>query len=87
MSNHSEEDREVAHINDQEMEPDFDVDPSDEAMLQEEMVDLTDILEQYLATEDGETISMSLVGVRKQLETQNKILIKLVKALEVIAKK
>jgi len=48
---------------------------------------VSEVLEQYLATADGETVAMSLASLRIQMETQNRILIKMAKALEAISKK
>ena len=43
---------------------------------------VSEVLEQYLATDDGETVGMSLASIRIQMETQNRILVKMVKTFE-----
>ena len=55
---------------DEEDEEDFEFD-------EEEGMDLGAILAPFLATEDGQTICTALVSIAKQLENQNKILIKM----------
>lgn len=43
---------------------------------------LGDLVASLLATPDGETVASALVGIREQLETQNRILIKIFSALK-----
>ena len=42
----------------------------------------SEVLEQYLATDEGETVAMSMASMRMQMETQNRILVKMVQAFE-----
>jgi hypothetical protein len=42
-----------------------------------ETLDMTDIITSLLATEDGDTVCSALVNIASQLQTQNKILIKM----------
>lgn len=44
--------------------------------------DIADIAASLLATPDGDTVASALVGIREQLETQNRILIKIFSALK-----
>jgi hypothetical protein len=44
-------------------------------------MDLTAVLEPFLATEDGQTICTALVSISKHMENQNKILIKMLTAI------
>ncbi len=55
---------------DEEDEEDFEFE-DDEGM------DLGAVLAPFLATEDGQTVCTALVSIAKQLENQNKILIKM----------
>ena len=42
-----------------------------------ETLDMADIITSLLATEDGDTVCSALVNIASQLQTQNKILIKI----------
>jgi|TARA_B110000444_G_scaffold255232_1_gene289189 hypothetical protein len=42
-----------------------------------ETLDMADIITSLLATEDGDTVCSALVNIASQLQTQNKILIKM----------
>jgi hypothetical protein len=56
--------------------------PEDEEMdFEDEGVDLLDALGQMFTTEDGETLPSILLGLKQTLEMQNKILIKILSAL------
>jgi hypothetical protein len=44
-------------------------------------MDLTAVLEPFLATEDGQTICTALVSLSKHMEMQNKILVKMLSAI------
>jgi DNA gyrase subunit A len=48
----------------------------------EEEVDLVSLMTSLLATEDGETICTALVTIGQQLQTQNKILIKILSEIK-----
>jgi len=50
-------------------------------------MDLGAVLEPFLATEDGQTICTALVSLSKHMENQNKILIKLLSAVQKLADK
>ena len=43
----------------------------------DEPVDITELMTSLLATEDGDTVCSALVNIANQLQTQNKILIKM----------
>ena len=42
-----------------------------------ESIDITELMTSLLATEDGDTVGSALVNIANQLQTQNKILIKM----------
>jgi hypothetical protein len=42
-----------------------------------ESIDITELMTSLLATEDGDTVCSALVNIANQLQTQNKILIKM----------
>ena len=65
-------------------DPDLEMEeiPEDEEMeFDDEGVDLLDALGQMFTTEDGETLPSILLGLKQTLEMQNKILIKILTAL------
>lgn len=47
----------------------------------EDFMDMGGMLAQVLATEDGDTVCSALVGIAKGIETQNKILVKILSKL------
>jgi hypothetical protein len=62
-----------------------DIDEDDEEGFDEDeagLGDIADIAASLLATPDGDTVASALVGIREQLETQNRILIKIFSALK-----
>tara|TARA_Y100000389_G_C17301416_1_gene433179 strand:+ start:252 stop:503 length:252 start_codon:yes stop_codon:yes gene_type:complete len=55
----------------------------DELMMDlEDDMDMGDMLTSLLATEDGDTVCTALVAIGQQLQTQNKILIKILSELK-----
>jgi hypothetical protein len=46
------------------------------------MGDIADMAASLFATPDGDTVASALVGIREQLETQNRILIKILTTLK-----
>lgn len=67
MSSHTEEIEDGEIVEDSE----------EEEMMFEEEVDIASLMTSLLATEDGETVCTALVSIAQQLQTQNKILIKM----------
>jgi len=65
---------------DLEGEEDDEDDISSEDMDEEE-VDIGEILINALETPDGETVCTALLGIKEQMEIQNKILVKILKSL------
>jgi hypothetical protein len=61
-------------MSDEECEEELDLD-----MMQE--IDFAELLSKLLATEEGETVATSLSKIANSLETQNKLLVKLVSHL------
>jgi hypothetical protein len=51
---------------------------------EEEGLDLLDALGSWFTTEDGETVATALVGLRTAVEMQNKIMVKMLSALNKI---
>lgn len=71
MSSHPEEIEDGEIVEDSEEE---------EVMFEDEDdggVDIASLMTSLLATEDGETVCSALVSIAQQLQTQNKILIKM----------
>ena len=65
-------------------EIDLDMDDEDDEDLSsddEDEVDLGEILINALETPDGETVCTALLGIKEQMEIQNKILVKILKSL------
>lgn len=69
-------------IEDSELSTDDDVDDELMEIEDEEEVDLVSLMTSLLATEDGETICTALVTIGQQLQTQNKILIKILSEIK-----
>jgi hypothetical protein len=67
-------------VSDEEEEEDIEFD-EDEEFFQEEM-DLAGLMSSLLATPDGDTVCSALVNLCYQLETQNKILIKMLAKMQ-----
>jgi len=65
---------------------DEDEDEDDEGFDDDEEVpglgDIAEMAASLLATPEGDTVASALVGIREQLETQNRILIKIFSALK-----
>jgi len=76
-----EEDDEVeeGEIVSEEEDLEFD---EDEDFFQEEDMDLVGLMSSLLATPDGDTVCSALVNLCYQLETQNKILIKMLAKMQ-----
>ena len=70
MASEPEEFDDDEELDDEEMEEEFDMG-----------MDLTAVLEPFLATEDGQTICTALVSISKHMEMQNKILVKMLTAI------
>ena len=54
----------------------------DEDFFQEEEMDIAGLMSSLLATPDGDTVCSALVNLCYQLETQNKILIKMLAKMQ-----
>lgn len=81
-----EEDEEEEFDEDEDEEqPEFE-DDDDEIFIDdepiEEFMDLGHILGSVLTTEDGETVCTALVNISKQIEMQNRIMIKILAQLQ-----
>ena len=68
-------------VSDEEEEEDIEFD-EDEEFFQEEEMDLAGLMSSLLATSDGDTVCSALVNLCYQLETQNKILIKMLAKMQ-----
>jgi len=68
---------------DDEIDLDMDEDEDDEDLSSDDddEVDLGEILINALETPDGETVCTALLGIKEQMEIQNKILVKILKSL------
>jgi hypothetical protein len=68
-------------VSEEEEEEDLEFD-EDEDFFQEEEMDLAGLMTSLLATPDGDTVCSALVNLCYQLETQNKILIKMLAKMQ-----
>lgn len=76
MSTQPEEIEEGEIISDEELSVSEDEEePVDD--FEGESIDITELMTSLLATEDGDTVCSALVNIANQLQTQNKILIKM----------
>ena len=59
-------------------------DDEDDNMFEDEpyMMDMGGLLSSVLATEDGDTVCSALVNISRQMEVQNKILIKMLSQMQ-----
>lgn len=57
-------------------------DEEDEELFEDNEVDVPTLMTSLLATEDGDTICTALVNIGLQLQTQNKILIKMLSQMK-----
>lgn len=77
---------EIEEIEDEEsIVDDLDLDlemPDDDD--EEYMMDMGGLLSSILATEDGDTVCSALVNISRQMEVQNKILIKMLSQMQKI---
>ena len=81
-----EPNEEIEEIEDEEsIVDDLDLDlemPDDDD--EEYMMDMGGLLSSVLATEDGDTVCSALVNISRQMEVQNKILIKMLSQMQKI---
>jgi len=77
---------EIEEIEDEEsIVDDLDLDlemPDDDDDDEEYMMDMGGLLSSVLATEDGDTVCSALVNISRQMEVQNKILIKMLSQMQ-----
>ena len=83
-----EEIEEEEEIEDEEsIVDDLDLDlemPDDDDDDEEYMMDMGGLLSSVLATEEGDTVCSALVNISRQMEVQNKILIKMLSQMQKI---
>ena len=76
----------IEEIEDEEsIVDDLDLDlemPDDDDDDEEYMMDMGGLLSSVLATEDGDTVCSALVNISRQMEVQNKILIKMLSQMQ-----
>ena len=75
------EEGEIVEDEDEEEDLDFEGD-EDYFQEEDESMDLAGLMTSLLATPDGDTICSALVNLCNQLETQNKILIKMLARMQ-----
>jgi ATP-dependent RNA circularization protein (DNA/RNA ligase family) len=77
---------EIEEIEDEEsIVDDLDLDlemPDDDDDDEEYMMDMGGLLSSVLVTEDGDTVCSALVNISRQMEVQNKILIKMLSQMQ-----
>lgn len=84
MSSHPEEieageivvDEEEEEMSEEEMSEEGDM------MFEEEGTDIAGLMTSLMATEEGDTVCTALVSISQQLQTQNKILIKMLSLMK-----
>ena len=76
----NEEEESIVDDLDLDLERPDDDDDDDE----EYMMDMGGLLSSVLATEDGDTVCSALVNISRQMEVQNKILIKMLSQMQKI---
>jgi len=72
-------------VTDEDEEEDFDIEEDEGVFFEEdedEGMDLAGLMSSLLATPDGDTVCSALVNLCYQLETQNKILIKMLAKMQ-----
>ena len=72
-------------VSDEEEEEDFEIEEDEGDFFEEdedEGMDLAGLMSSLLATPDGDTVCSALVNLCYQLETQNKILIKMLSKMQ-----
>jgi hypothetical protein len=82
-----EEIEENSEIEDEESivdDLDLDLEMPDDDDDEEYMMDMGGLLSSVLATEDGDTVCSALVNISRQMEVQNKILIKMLSQMQKI---
>jgi len=80
-----EEIEEIEEIEDEESivdDLDLDLEMPDDDDDEEYMMDMGGLLSSVLATEDGDTVCSALVNISRQMEVQNKILIKMLSQMQ-----
>jgi len=80
-----EEIEEIKEIEDEESivdDLDLDLEMPDDDDDEEYMMDMGGLLSSVLATEDGDTVCSALVNISRQMEVQNKILIKMLSQMQ-----
>ena len=89
MSSHPEEIEEGEIVADETEEEELsdeeeisDDDEEDDVMFEDEGTDIATLMTSLLATEEGDTICTALVNIAQQLQTQNKILIKMLSKMK-----
>ena len=89
MSSHPEEIEEGEIVADETEEEELsdeeeisDDDEEDDVMFEDEGTDIATLMTSLLATEEGDTICTALVNIAQQLQTQNKILIKMLSQMK-----
>jgi hypothetical protein len=78
---------EIEEIEDEESivdDLDLDLEMPDDDDDEEYMMDMGGLLSSVLATEDGDTVCSALVNISRQMEVQNKILIKMLSQMQKI---
>ena len=78
---------EIEEIEDEESivdDLDLDLEMLDDDDDEEYMMDMGGLLSSVLATEDGDTVCSALVNISRQMEVQNKILIKMLSQMQKI---
>ena len=80
-----EEIEEIKEIEDEESivdDLDLDLEMPDDDDDEEYMMDMGGLLSSVLATEEGDTVCSALVNISRQMEVQNKILIKMLSQMQ-----
>ena len=85
---HEEEEDQESIVDELELTDNEDDEDIDLEMLEDEdgyMMDMGNLLSSILATEDGDTVCSALVNISRNIEVQNKILIKMLAQMQKIS--
>jgi len=87
---HEEEEEQESIVDELELTDNEDNEDIDLEMFEDEdgdgyMMDMGNLLSSILATEDGDTVCSALVNISRNIEVQNKILIKMLAQMQKLA--
>jgi len=82
MSSHPEEIEAGEIVVDEEEMSEEEMSEGGDMMFEDEGADIAGLMTSLMATEEGDTVCTALVSISQQLQTQNKILIKMLSLMK-----